>query len=57
MSKFVFRKMKLVYLKHNFPVVAMLKDGEYNILSSKSCKEGDTVWVLEGEDLVKTKIF
>lgn len=49
--------MKLVYLKHNFPVVAMLKDGEYNILSSKSCKEGDTVWVLEGEDLVKTKIF
>ena len=57
MSKSIFRTMKLEYLKHNFKTVAIVNKEEYTIVPSKSCSVGDTVWVLNGEELVETKIF
>ena len=46
------------YLVHNWPTVSIVnKNGEYEITQSKYCKSGDTVWVLEGEKFIKTKII
>ena len=42
---------------YGIPVVVLNKNGEQEIKPSKNCKDGDSVWVLEGEDFEKVKIF
>ncbi len=52
------RSCTLPYLKHKWPTVATInKKGEYEITKSKHCNVGDTVWVLEGEKFIKTKVI
>ena len=52
------RRCSWYYLVHKWPTVSTInKNGEYEITQSKHCKSGDTVWILEGEKLIKTKII
>ena len=53
------RTAKVEYLRHHTKTVAVINaKGEYEIKPTKSCGEGDVVWVLEDNNtFTKTKIY
>jgi hypothetical protein len=53
-----FRRIKLEYLKHCFSTVAKINERkEYEIIPSRICERGDSVWVLEDEKFIRVTIF
>ena len=53
------RTTKAEYLRHNTKTVGIINvKGEYEVVPTKQCGEGDVVWVLEDNGtFTKTKIY
>ena len=53
------RTAKVEYLRHRTKTVGIInKKGEYEVVPTKQCSAGDTVWVLEDDGtFTKTKIY
>ena len=53
------RTAKAEYLRHHTKTVGIMnKKGEYEVVPTKQCGEGDTVWVLEDDEtFTLTKIY
>ena len=53
------RTTKIEYLRHHTKTVGIInKKGEYEVVPTKQCGEGDTVWVMETDGtFTKTKIY
>jgi len=53
------RTAKVEYLRHRTKTVGIVnKKGEYEVVPTKQCESGDTVWVLEDDGtFTKTKIY
>ena len=53
------RTTKIEYLRHNTKTVGIINEkGEYEVVPTKQCGEGDTVWVMETDGtFTKTKIY
>jgi len=54
-----FRATKAEYLRSRTETVTVMNsEGEYELKSTKHCREGDVVWVLEDDDtFTRTKIY
>ena len=53
------RITKIEYLRHNTKTVGIINEkGEYAVVPTKQCEEGDVVWVMEDDGtFTKTKIY
>ena len=53
------RTTKMEYLRHNTKTVGIINEkGEYSVVPTKQCGEGDVVWVMEDNGtFTKTKIY
>ena len=53
------RTTKAEYLRHNTKTVGIINEkGEYEVVPTKQCGEGDVVWVMEDDGtFTKTKIY
>ena len=53
------RTAKAEYLRHCMKTVGIINEkGEYEVIPTKQCEEGDTVWVMEDNGtFTKTKIY
>ena len=53
------RTAKAEYLRYHTKTVGIInKKGEYEVIPTKQCGEGDTVWVMEDDGtFTKTKIY
>jgi len=53
------RTAKAEYLRHSTKTVGIInKKGEYEVVPTKQCGEGDVVWVMESDGtFTKTKIY
>ena len=53
------RTTKVEYLRHHTKTVGSINaKGEYEVVPTKQCGEGDTVWVMEDNGtFTKTKIY
>ena len=53
------RTAKAEYLRHNTKTVGIINEkGEYEVVPTKQCGEGDVVWVMEDDGtFTKTKIY
>ena len=53
------RTTKAEYLRHNTKTVGIINEkGEYEVVPTKQCGEGDVVWVMESNGtFTKTKIY
>jgi hypothetical protein len=52
------KRTKKEYLCHTHKTVAIKnKKGELEITPTKNCNAGDVVWVLVGNDFIKTTIY
>tara|TARA_R100000808_G_scaffold22092_1_gene47941 strand:+ start:205 stop:363 length:159 start_codon:yes stop_codon:yes gene_type:complete len=46
------------YLERHWKTVARKnRSGGYKIIQSKGCIPGETVWILDGEEFIRTKIM
>ena len=53
------RTVKAEYLRHRIKAVGIINDkGEYTVVPTKQCGEGDTVWIMETDGtFTVTKIY
>jgi hypothetical protein len=53
------RTTKIEYLRHNTEIVGIINEkGEYTVVPTKQCGEGDVVWVMEDDGtFTETKIY
>ena len=53
------RTTKVEYLRHHTKTVGIMNEkGEYEVVPTKQCGEGDVVWVMEDDGtFTKTKIY
>jgi len=53
------RTIKIEYLRHSTKTVGIINEkGEYTVVPTKQCGEGDVVWVVENDGtFTKTKIY
>jgi len=53
------RTAKVEYLRYHTKTVGIINEkGEYEVIPTKQCGEGDTVWVMEDDGtFTKTKIY
>ena len=53
------RTAKIEYLRHHTKTVGIINEnGEYTVVPTRQCEEGDTVWVMETDGtFTKTNIY